>query len=80
MQKRNLISLKRACEKGNFGRTKAYELINAGKITAYKDGGRTLVDADSLDAYQGALPRLGPGVKKQPASRTSNAPDEPVRR
>jgi hypothetical protein len=36
--KRNLISMKAAPEKGGFKRTKAYELINEGKIIAYKMG------------------------------------------
>jgi hypothetical protein len=58
--KRNLIPLKAALEKGHFKRTKAYKLINEGKIIAYKDGHTTLVDADSLDAYQASLPRIGP--------------------
>jgi excisionase family DNA binding protein len=55
----NLIPLKAALEKGHFKRTN-YKLINEGKIIAYKDGHTTLVDADSLDAYQASLPRIGP--------------------
>jgi hypothetical protein len=38
--KRNLIPLKAALEKGGFRRTKAYRLINLGKIEAYKMEGR----------------------------------------
>jgi hypothetical protein len=50
-QKRNLIPLKKALERGGFGRTKAYKLIKKGKIMAYKMEGRTMVDAVSIDAY-----------------------------
>jgi hypothetical protein len=59
--KRNLITMKAALEKGGFKRTKAYELIDAGKIIAYKMGHQTMVDADSIDAYHASLPRIEPG-------------------
>jgi hypothetical protein len=59
-QKRNLIPLKKALERGGFGRTKAYDLINNGKIIAYKMGGQTMIDADSIDAYHLTLPRIEP--------------------
>ncbi|QHO78061.1 hypothetical protein ACH79_41300 [Bradyrhizobium sp. CCBAU 051011] len=59
-QKRNLIPLKKALERGGFGRTKAYELIRKGKIIAYKMEGQTMVDADSIDAYHMTLPRIQP--------------------
>jgi hypothetical protein len=59
--KRNLIPLKAALEKGGFKRTKAYELINEGKIIAYKMGHQTMVDADSIDDYHSSLPRIEPG-------------------
>ena len=45
-QKRNLIPLKKALERGGFGRTKAYRLINEGKIVAYKMEGQTMVNAE----------------------------------
>ena len=64
-KKRNLITLKKACEKGGFGRTKAYKLINEGKIIAYKMEGQTMVDADSIDAYHMTLPRIESGSMKQ---------------
>jgi hypothetical protein len=59
--KRNLITLKAALEKGGFKRTKAYELINEGKIDAYKMGHQTMVDADSIERYHASLPRIEPG-------------------
>ena len=43
---------------GKFGVTKAYELIEAGLIDAYKDGRKTLLDLDSIDRYHRSLPRL----------------------
>ncbi len=35
-QKRNLIPLKKALERGGFGRTKAYQLIKKGKSSPTK--------------------------------------------
>ena len=49
-----------ALEKGKFGRTKAYELINDGKIVAYKMDHKTMVDADSIDAYHASLKGIEP--------------------
>lgn len=43
------------------GRSKAYEILNSGKIDAYELDGRTLIDLDSLDAYQDQLSRYRPG-------------------
>jgi excisionase family DNA binding protein len=54
--------MKEALEKGRFKRTKAYKLIGDGKLIAYKDGHTTLIDADSLDAYQASLPRIEPNT------------------
>jgi hypothetical protein len=58
--KRNLISMKAALERGGFRRTKAYRLINEGKIIAYKMDHQTMIDADSIDAYHASLPRFEP--------------------
>jgi hypothetical protein len=49
-------------ERGGFDRTKAYKLIKRGKIIAYKMEGRTMVDADSIDAYHMTLPRIEPST------------------
>jgi hypothetical protein len=54
--------MKAALEKGGFKRTKAYELINKGKIIAYKMGHQAMVDADSIDAFHASLPRIEPGT------------------
>jgi len=43
---------------GNWGKSRAYELIEAGKIKAYKDGRKTLVDLNTIDEYHKSLPAL----------------------
>jgi hypothetical protein len=58
--KRNLITMKAALQKLCCGRTRAYELINGGKIIAYKDGHSTLIDLDSIEAYHSSLQRIQP--------------------
>jgi len=42
-----------------------FKLDNDGKIIAYKDGHTTLIDADSIEAYQASLPRIEPGTVKR---------------
>jgi hypothetical protein len=61
-EKRNLIPMKAALERGGFKRTKAYELIDAGRIVAYKMGHQTMIDSDSIDAYHASLPRIEPST------------------
>jgi excisionase family DNA binding protein len=39
-----------------IGRTKLYQEINAGRLKAVKAGRRTLIMADSLNAWLAALP------------------------
>lgn len=41
-----------------WGKDKAYALIHAGKIKAYKDGRSTMVDLNTVDAYKNSLPRV----------------------
>jgi hypothetical protein len=53
-----LVPVKEALRYGKFGLTKLYHLISDSKVTAYKDGHTTLVDLNSIDAYQQSLPRL----------------------
>jgi hypothetical protein len=57
--RRNLIRFKEGLARAKCGTTKMYQLINQGKIIAYRDGGRTLLDADSIDRYHASLPRVG---------------------
>ncbi|WP_338833833.1 hypothetical protein [Bradyrhizobium septentrionale] len=37
---------------------KAYELIAHERIRAYKMGGKTMIDLDSVDEYHASLPRV----------------------
>lgn len=43
-------SIKEACEASSLGRTSIYSLIAAGRLSARRIGGRTVVLADSLHA------------------------------
>jgi excisionase family DNA binding protein len=53
-----LVEFKDGCRYGKFGKTKAYELIARERIRAYKMGGKTMIDLDSVDEYHASLPRL----------------------
>ena len=57
-RKRRLVQFKEGCRYGKFGKTKAYELIAQQRIRAYKMGGKTLIDLDSVDEYHASLPRV----------------------
>jgi hypothetical protein len=52
-------------------RSRLYELIGEGKVSALKDGKSLLVIVPSIRAYQHALPAA---VIKPPALRKRNAP------
>jgi excisionase family DNA binding protein len=58
IERRRLVEFKDGCRYGKFGRTKAYELIAQQRIRAYKMGGKTLIDLDSIDEYHASLPRV----------------------
>ena len=57
-KQRRLVEFKDGCRYGKFGKTKAYELIAQELIRAYKMGGRTMIDLDSVDEYHASLPRV----------------------
>ena len=57
-KQRRLVEFKDGCRYGKFGRTKAYELIAQQRIMAYKMGGKTMIDLDSVDEYHASLPRV----------------------
>lgn len=57
--RRRLVEFKDGCRYGKFGETKAYELIAHERIMAYKMGGKTMIDLDSVDEYHASLPRVG---------------------
>jgi excisionase family DNA binding protein len=57
-KRRRLVEVKDGCRSGKFGKTKAYELIGQERIRAYKMGGKTMIDLDSVDEYHASLPRI----------------------
>jgi excisionase family DNA binding protein len=57
-KRRRLVEFKDGCRYGKFGKTKAYELIAHERIRAYKMGGKTMIDLDSVDEYHTSLPRV----------------------
>ena len=57
-KRRRLVEFKDGCRYGKFGKTKAYELIAQQRIRAYKMGGKTMIDLDSVDEYHASLPRV----------------------
>jgi excisionase family DNA binding protein len=57
-KQRRLVVFKDGCRYGKFGKTKAYELIAQERIRAYKMGGKTMIDLDSVDEYHASLPRV----------------------
>jgi excisionase family DNA binding protein len=62
-----VYSVSDACAVGGFGRSRAYELIAAGKLDARKMGSRTVITHQSLEAYLAALPAAD--IKTGPAKR-----------
>jgi excisionase family DNA binding protein len=62
-----LMVLKDACKYGGFQRTKAYHLIRAGKIDAYRMGRKVMIDRGSIDAYHRSLPKVTPDDTGAPA-------------
>lgn len=57
---RRLATVREACAYGRFSHTTCYSYINQGLIIAVKRGNWTLIDLDSIDAMNAALPRLKP--------------------
>jgi excisionase family DNA binding protein len=57
---KHAYSVNEACKAMGLGRTKLYDLINAGKIVARKDGGRTVILPDDIESYLRALPVIKP--------------------
>jgi excisionase family DNA binding protein len=55
MQKR-AFPINEFCERYSIGRTRAYEEIAAGRLRAVKAGRRTLIPADSAEAWFEELP------------------------
>jgi len=78
-RRRRLVEFKDGCRYGKFGKTKAYELIARERIRAYKMGGKTMIDLDSVDEYHASLPRVESRAS-QAADLCSGTTDAPPRR
>lgn len=62
---RRLATVREACSYGHFSHTKAYDYIRDGRIKAYKRDTRTLIDLDTIDSMNAALPMIDPRGKKE---------------
>ncbi|MEN3974772.1 helix-turn-helix domain-containing protein [Emcibacter sp. SYSU 3D8] len=59
-----LIHVNAVCGRTGLGRTKVYELLNAGRIRSVKIGDRRLVEEGSVDEFiQSLLDEQNPGSK-----------------
>lgn len=56
-----LISVQQFCDAYSLGKTRAYELLNAGEIEAIKSGHRTLILLESVEAWVERLQPFGAG-------------------
>lgn len=54
------VSIEEAQKISGLGRTKIYELLNAGVLPARKSGKRTLILRTDLDAFLSSLPSYSP--------------------
>ena len=54
---REALSIAEACVMAGIGRTKIYEAIASGKLTARKWGKRTLILREELRQFLASLPR-----------------------
>jgi hypothetical protein len=63
--------IKAAVATGLFSRSKLYELIASGVITAHKSAGRTVILAEELDRFKRSLPTLP--VKTRAPARDQGA-------
>ena len=63
-----LATVREACLYGRFGHTKCYDYINNGSIIAYKRGGRSMIDLDSIDEFNKSLTRIEPKADRMAAA------------
>ena len=54
-----LVSISGLCDSLGIKRTKAFEIIRDGEVETIKIGRRTLVLAESIDAFIDRCPRVG---------------------
>ena len=55
---KRFISIRDFCDAYGVGRTRTYDLIAAGKVQAYKNGPRTMIDVESAEQWAASLPRF----------------------
>jgi hypothetical protein len=55
---KRFISIRAFCDAYGVGRTRTYDLIAAGRLQAVKNGPRTMIDAESAEAWAASLPRF----------------------
>jgi excisionase family DNA binding protein len=68
------LSIKDTMRSLTLSRSKVYALLSDGKLTARKDGGRTLVDYASVKAHRASLPLFVPGIAIPNARRKRRKP------
>lgn len=57
----NLLTIPELCTTLKCGRTRAYQLMNAGHIKAVKMGKSTLIERSSIDEFIATLPTYNGG-------------------
>ncbi len=57
---KRLLTIREFGSNYGVGRTSIYELLAAGKLTAVKNGVRTLITGESAEAWAASLPRFTP--------------------
>jgi hypothetical protein len=55
---KRFISIRDFCDAYGVGRTRAYDLIAAGQLRAFKNGPRTMIDAESAEQWAASLPQF----------------------
>jgi excisionase family DNA binding protein len=68
------LSIKDTMKSLSLSRGKVYTLLSDGKLTARKDGGRTLIDYASVKAHHASLPGFVPGIAIPNARRKRRNP------
>jgi excisionase family DNA binding protein len=55
---RRLVEVKEACRYAHVSRSGLYRLLRKQRVRAYKDGARTMIDLNTVDAYLNSLPEI----------------------
>lgn len=72
-QPMRLATVREACQYGHFSHTKCYDYINDGRIDAYKRDSRTMIDLNSIDKMNAAMPKIAPKPPKPKVKQFINA-------